>query len=199
VTAMSGVPAILAGAFVYAFWILGLHQGFSGFAGAMALTVILLPTVTRGSEEVLRIVPNDLREASTALAAPEWRTVWSVVLPTARSGLVTAVLLGVAVALGETAPLLLTIFGNTDLNPNPFHGPQAALPLIAWTEVKSPQKSDIALAYAAALVLFLMIFFVFILARVLSSDWLGNKFRNRMNRQMISAATRGIAGEGGVR
>ena len=86
VTAMSGLPAILAGVFVYSFWISGsiFKFGFSGFAGALALAVILLPTVTRGSEEVLRVVPNDLREASIALAAPDWRTVWSVVLPTAR-------------------------------------------------------------------------------------------------------------------
>jgi phosphate transport system permease protein len=183
VTAMSGVPAILAGAFIYAFWIVSFHEGFSGFAGALSLTVILVPTVTRGTEEVLRIVPNDLREASTALAAPKWRTVWSVVLPTARSGLVTAVLLGVAVALGETAPLLLTIFGNTDLNTDPFHGPQSALSLLALTEVKSPRQTDINLAYAAALVLFISIFIIFIIARVLAGEWMGNQLRARRNRK----------------
>ena len=184
VTSMSGVPAILAGAFVYAFWITGfLHQGYSGFAGALALTVILLPTVCRGTEEVLRIVPNDLREASTALAAPQWRTVWSVVLPTARSGLVTAVLLAIAVALGETAPLLLTIFGSAALNVNPFNGPQMAMPLLVFQEVHKPLQSDIDLAYAAALVLFLMVFTLFVVARVLSSDWLGNRVRASMNKR----------------
>ena len=188
VTSMSGVPAILAGAFVYAFWIEGLHEGYSGFAGSMALAVLLLPTVTRGTEEVLRIVPNDLREASTALAAPQWRTVWSVVLPTARSGLVTAVLLAIAVALGETAPLLLTIFGSAALNPNAFHGPQEALPLLVFQKVKSPLQSDVNLAYAAALVLFVMVFLLFIVARVLSSDWLGNRFRRVLNRRMNRAS-----------
>lgn len=184
VTSMSGVPAILAGAFVYAFWITGfLHRGFSGFAGALALTVILLPTVCRGTEEVLRIVPNDLREASTALAAPQWRTVWSVVLPTARSGLVTAVLLAIAVALGETAPLLLTIFGSAALNVNPFNGPQMAMPLLVFQEVHKPLQSDINLAYAAALVLFLMVFTLFVAARLLSSDWLGNRVRATMNKR----------------
>jgi phosphate transport system permease protein len=197
VTAMSGVPAILAGAFVYAFWIVSFHQGFSGFAGALSLTMILVPTVTRGTEEVLRIVPNDLREASTALAAPRWRTVWSVVLPTARSGLVTAVLLGVAVALGETAPLLLTIFGNTGTNPNPFHGPQEALPLLAYTEVKSPRQQDIDLAYAAALVLFIMIFLVFIIARVLAGEWVGNQFRARRNRKASRVSLRAARVSGG--
>lgn len=99
VTAMSGVPAIVAGLFVYTFWVITFK--FSGFAGSLALALLLLPTVTRGTEEVLKIVPNDLREASRALAAPEWRTVWSVVLPTARSGLITAVLLGTAVRAGR--------------------------------------------------------------------------------------------------
>lgn len=185
VTAMSGVPAILAGAFVYAFWIVSFRQGFSGFAGSLALAVILVPTVTRGSEEVLRIVPDDLREAATALGAPQWRTVWRVVLPTARSGLVTAVLLGVAVALGETAPLLLTVFGNTGLNVDPFHNPQAALPLLVYTEVKSPRQTDVNLAYAAALVLFLMVFLIFILARALAGPWLGNRLRSRRNRRSL--------------
>ncbi len=113
VTAMSGLPAIVAGVFIYSMWVVSFGMGFSGFAGALALAVLLLPTITRGTEEVLRIVPDDLREASAALAAPEWRTVWSVVLPTARSGMITAALLGIAVAIGETAPLLLTIFGPT--------------------------------------------------------------------------------------
>ena len=119
-------------------------SGYSGFAGALALSVLLIPTVTRGTEEVLRIVPNDLREASTALAAPQWRTVWSVVLPTARSGLVTAVLLAIAVALGETAPLILTIFGNTALNPNPFHDEPggSAPPLVYRGEGTSPGRTS---------------------------------------------------------
>jgi phosphate transport system permease protein len=184
VTAMSGVPAIVAGAFVLSFWVVSLNQKYSGFAGSLALAVLLLPTVTRGTEEVLRIVPDDLREASIALAAPEWRTVWSVVLPTARSGLITATLLGVAVALGETAPLLLTIFGNTLMNADPFHGPQSALSLLAYTEVHSSQAKDVHLAYAAALVLFMMVFAIFILARVLGSAWLGNKVRNRLNARL---------------
>jgi phosphate transport system permease protein len=111
-----------------------------------------------------------------------------VVLPTARSGLVTAVLLAIAVALGETAPLLLTIFGSAALNPNAFHGPQEALPLLVFQKVKSPLQSDVNLAYAAALVLFVMVFLLFIVARVLSSDWLGNRFRRVLNRRMNRAS-----------
>ena len=147
--------------------------------------MLLLPTVTRVTEEVFRVVPNDLREASTALAAPDWRTVWSVVLPTARSGLVTAVLLSIAVALGETAPLLLTIFGNTALNPNPFHDRQIGSTAPLYTDVKSPLQSDINLAYAAALVLFLIIFLCSSRPASLSSDWLGNQFRSSVNKRMV--------------
>ncbi len=194
VTAMSGVPAIVAGAFVYSLLIETLHFGYSGFAGALALAVLLLPTVTRGTEEVLKIVPDDLREASAALAAPQWRTVWSVVLPTAQSGLITAVLISVAVALGETAPLILTIFGNKLMNANPFSGPQSALSLLAYTEVRSSQAADIQLGYTAALVLFIMVFIIFILARVLGSTWLGNKIRGRRNAREANAAMKGAAG-----
>ncbi|MFZ0248497.1 MAG: phosphate ABC transporter permease PstA [Acidimicrobiales bacterium] len=187
VTAMSGVPAIVAGLFVYTFWVITFK--FSGFAGSLALALLLLPTVTRGTEEVLKIVPNDLREASRALAAPEWRTVWSVVLPTARSGLITAVLLGTAVALGETAPLLVTIAGNKILNANPFHGDQSALSLLAFTQVKSSQPLDIQLGYTAALVLFMGVFFLFVSGRFLGSDWLNRKIRNSMNRRRAQSSS----------
>ena len=94
----------------------------------------MLPTVTRTSEEVLRLVPDGLREASLALGSPEWRTTWSVVLPTARSGLITAVILGVARAVGETAPLIMTSFGSTVTNTNPFCEPQQSLPLYVWQQ-----------------------------------------------------------------
>jgi phosphate transport system permease protein len=192
VTAMSGLPAIVAGIFIYS--VVVIHWGFSGFAGALALAVLLLPTVTRGTEEVLKIVPNDLREASAALGAPQWRTVWSVVLPTARSGILTAVLLGIAVAIGETAPLLFTVFGSKVTNWNLFSGPQASLPLLIYTSVKSSQNGDVALGYAAALVLFLFVFSIFILARILGSPWLGHKVRNRSNQRMANAAARGVGG-----
>lgn len=182
VTAMSGTPAILAGLFIYSIWIVSFHQGFSGFAGAMALAILLLPTVTRGTEEVLKVVHNELREASAALGAPEWRTVWSVVLPTARSGLVTAILLGIAVSVGETAPLLLTIFGSTSMNWNVLHGPQAALPLVAYEQVKSQSAAAVAFGYTTSLVLFLMMFILFLLSRILGSQWLGNQLRRRRGR-----------------
>jgi len=167
VTAMSGTPAIVAGVFIYSIWVT--RFSYSGFAGSLALAVILLPTVTRGTEEVLKIVHNDLREASIALAAPQWRTVWSVVLPTARSGLITSTMLGIAVSIGETAPLIMTIFGNQVMNANPFSGPQMALSLLAYKQIKLPIQSQIDLGYTAALVLFIMVFAVFVLARLFGS------------------------------
>ena len=169
VTAMSGTPAIVAGVFIYSVWVT--RFSYSGFAGALALAVILLPTVTRGTEEVLKVVHNDLREASIALAAPEWRTVWSVVLPTARSGLITSMLLGVAVSIGETAPLIMTIFGNQVMNTNPFSQPQMALSLLSYKQIKLPIQSQIDLGYTSALVLFILVFTVFILARLLGGNW----------------------------
>jgi len=182
VTAMSGTPAIVAGVFIYSIWVL--RFSYSGFAGALALAIILLPTVTRGTEEVLKVVHNDLREASIALAAPEWRTVWSVVLPTARSGLITSILLGIAVSIGETAPLIMTIFGNQVMNANPFSNPQMALSLLAYKQIKLPIQSQIDLGYTSALVLFILVFAVFILARLLGGNW---KRRGGSRRSMLSA------------
>lgn len=177
VTAMSGLPAIVAGIFIYSIWVIHFH--FSGLAGSFALAVLLLPTVTRGTEEVLKVVPQSLREAAAALGAPQWRTVWSVVLPTARSGMLTAALLGIAVAMGETAPLLFTVFGSTSTNWDLFGSPQASLPLLVYTAVKKSQTGDVAFGYTAALVLFLLVFFVFLLARLLGSPWLGRLVRRR--------------------
>jgi phosphate transport system permease protein len=141
---------------------------YSGIAASLALVVILLPSVTRVVEEVLRVVPSGLREASQALGAPEWRTVWSVVLPTARSGVVTAILLGIARIVGETAPLLFTAVGSQVLNLNPFKGDQGALPLVIWSDVKSPNAVMIDLAFQAAFVLMALVLILFLLARFFS-------------------------------
>ena len=187
VTAMSGTPAILAGVFIYSIWVLTVH-GYSGFAASLALAILLLPTVTRGTEEVLRIVHNDLREASAALGAPEWRTVWSVVLPTAQSGLLTSILLGIAVSIGETAPLIMTVFGSQVMNANPFKNPQAALPLVVYQQIKLPSKSAVALGYTCALVLFIIVFGIFLLARILGSNWLQGTIRDRRGKSSRSMA-----------
>jgi len=163
VDAMSGTPSIVAGLFIYVILVSG--KGFSGFAAALALSILMLPTVTRATEVVLRLVPDGLREASLALGAPEWRTTWRVVLPTARSGLVTAVLLGIARVVGETAPLIVTAFGSTTLNVNPFSGPQAALPLSTFRLFTSSQQADIDRAWAFAFVLIAIVLVLFVIAR----------------------------------
>jgi phosphate transport system permease protein len=116
---MTGIPTIVIGAFVYAFWVT--RFGFSGYAGAVSLALVMLPLVVRASEEMLRLVPSDLRDASLALGASKARTTLAVVLPAAMSGIITGVMLAVARAMGETAPLLLTALGNDlfiQLNPN---------------------------------------------------------------------------------
>ncbi len=166
VTAMSGTPSVVAGIFIYSILILTHVLSYSGFAASLALIVMLLPSVTRVVEEVLRVVPGGLREASLALGAPQWRTVWSVVLPTARSGVVTAVLLGVARIVGETAPLLFTAFGSQVLNANPFDHPQGALPLVIWSDVRQANNIDITIAFQAAFVLMAIVLILFVAARI---------------------------------
>ena len=168
VTAMSGTPSVVAGVFIYSIFIIDHIMNYSGFAASLALVVILLPSVTRVVEEVLRVVPSGLREASLALGAPEWRTTWSVVLPTARSGVVTAVLLGVARIVGETAPLIFTAFGSQVMNWNVFHGAQGALPIVIYSDVRQANQSFLDLAFQAGFVLMSLVLVLFVLARLFS-------------------------------
>lgn len=168
VQSMSGVPSIVAGLFIYAIWILGPGQKYSGFAGALALTILMLPTVARTAEEVLKLIPRELREAGLALGSTQWRTVSYIVLPAARSGLVTAAILGIARVAGETAPLLLTIFGNTVLQTNPFDGPMAALPLYVFSLLTSGLTEAVARAWTGALVLLAMVLALFTIARLVT-------------------------------
>ena len=188
VDAMSGVPSIVAGLFIFAVLKAG-HFQFSGFAASCALSVLMLPTITRTSEEVLRLVPSGLREASLALGAPQWRTVWSVVLPTARSGLITSVVLGVARAVGETAPLLLTAFGNSHLNSNPFHGPQDALPLYVYNLYRADSDLLNDRAFAAALVLVALVLVLFTIARIAGNRRPGHP--SPLRRFIVGVATSG--------
>lgn len=177
VDAMSGVPSIVAGLFIYAVWVVGLHRGFSGFAGSLALSILMLPTVTRTSEEVLRLVPDGLREAGLALGSQEWRVTWSVVLPTARSGLITAVILGVARAIGETAPLIFTTLGNPLMNANPFSGPQDSLPQLVYNQIRLPQPAEQQRAWTGAMVLMGIVLILFVLARLVGSRGISRQRR----------------------
>ncbi|MGZ4730356.1 MAG: PstA family ABC transporter permease, partial [Acidimicrobiales bacterium] len=129
VEAMTALPDVLAGLFVYATLVLVLHLDRTGFTAAMALAVTMTPIIARAAEVGLRVVPGGLREASLALGAPQWRTVLSVVLPTAKAGLATSLILGIARIAGETAPLLIVSGASTYLNTNPFKDPMNSLPL----------------------------------------------------------------------
>ncbi|MGC4986340.1 phosphate ABC transporter permease PstA [Streptomyces sp. DT193] len=159
VDVMTGIPSIVAGLFVLSFWILILGMGYSGFAGAMALSILMMPVVVRSTEEMLKLVPNELREASLALGIPKWRTILKVVLPTSIGGITTGVMLAVARITGETAPVLLLVWGTGFINNNPFDGPQASLPLYIYQQYAAgtPASTDRAWAAALALILFVMI------------------------------------------
>ncbi|GAA4598873.1 phosphate ABC transporter permease PstA [Planotetraspora phitsanulokensis] len=165
---MTGVPSIVAGLFVLAFWILVLGMTFSGFAGALALSILMMPVVVRSTEEMLRLVPNELREASYALGVPKWRTIAKVVLPTAFTGIVTGVMLAVARVAGETAPLLLTVFFTDSINEDPFNGPQMGLPLYVFGQSALPQDVAIDRAWTGALTLILIVMLLNLVARLIS-------------------------------
>jgi phosphate transport system permease protein len=165
--AMTALPSIVAGLFVYAAIIQLVTHQRSGFAAAMAITVMMLPIVIRASDVVLRLVPGNLREASYALGTSRWRTVWHVVLPTARSGLVTAVILGTARGIGETSPVLLTSGITAVMNVNPFSGPMISLPLQVFDFVRSPEPTMIARGFGTAAVLILLVLGLFIIARMI--------------------------------
>jgi phosphate transport system permease protein len=177
VDVMTGVPSIVAGLFIYAFWILALGFQKSGFAGSLALLILMLPVVIRSSEEMLKLVPNDLREASYALGVPKWRTILRVVLPTALGGIVTGIMLGVARIMGETAPLLLLVGINQKIEFNPFAGkvesvPQESLPTFIFEQfqlaVGNTDSEPFKRAWGAALVLIIIIGLLSALARLVA-------------------------------
>jgi phosphate transport system permease protein len=175
VDAMSGLPSVLCGLFIFAVLIIPFADdtslfGYNGFMASLALSMVMIPTITRTVEVVLRLVPDGLREAGLALGATRARTVWSVVLPTSRSGLTTAVVLGIARAVGETAPLLFTSFGYDLMNANPFEGPQESLPLFVFKNVRKPSEASIDRGFTGALVLMLLVLALFALARFLGRD-----------------------------
>ncbi|WP_199551620.1 phosphate ABC transporter permease PstA [Streptomyces sp. N35] len=167
VDVMTGIPSIVAGLFILSFWILILDMGYSGFAGAMALAILMMPVVVRSTEEMLKLVPNELREASLALGVPKWRTILKVVLPTSIGGITTGVMLSVARIAGETAPVLLLVWGNPLINTNPFDGPQASLPLYIYQQYANSAGSPAAYdrAWAAALTLIILIMVLNLVAR----------------------------------
>lgn len=173
VEAMTALPDVLAGLFIYVVLIISLGFPRSGFAAATALSIMMLPIIARSAELQLRIVPGGLREAGLALGASQWRVVRQVVLPTARSGLATALILGVARAVGETAPVLITSGASTFLNTDPFNDPMNSLPLYILFAVRSGQPAYIARGFGAAALLLVLVLLLFIITRFLARDRVG--------------------------
>ena len=172
VDVMTGIPSIVAGLFAYALFVIFFGEGVRlGIGGSVALSVLMIPVLVRSIEEMLKLVPNELREAAYALGVPKWRTVSKVVLPTALAGIVTGITLSIARVIGETAPLLI-IAGTTDsVNFNLFDGRMASLPVFAYASIRSPgvpPEFSIDRAWGAALVLLLIVMLLNLIARLVS-------------------------------
>ncbi len=164
---MTGVPSIVMGLFVYTIWTIA--HGLSAFGGALALSCLMLPIIIRTTEEMLRLVPDELRQASYALGNRKWRTVVTVVLPAAFGGITSGVMLAVARAAGETAPLVFTIGAARNLNLSIFNGPTTALSVQIFGNAQTPFEAAQARAWGAALTLVAIVFILTILARVVSA------------------------------
>jgi phosphate transport system permease protein len=195
VDAMSGKPSIVAGLFIYALLILPFAGsstvfGYNGMMAALALSLTMMPTVARTVEVVLRVVPGGLREAGFALGSSQARMIWSVVLPTARSGIATAIVLGIARTAGETAPLLFTSFGTSLMNANPFSGPQESLPLYVYSYIREPLSNVVQRGETGALVLMALVLVLFVVARVLGRDRARARRRGPLGRWAVALRQR---------
>ena len=170
VQAMSGVPSIVAGLFILSSIVYPVTGERSGLMGALALSILMIPTVARTAEEVLLLIPNDLREAGLALGATQWRTVAMVVVPAVKSGLVTAIILGIARVIGETAPILLVSGGGDATNFNPVSGPMGSIPFYVWNAfLLGGSEESTQRTWAGLLVLLLWVLILFTIARYISS------------------------------
>ncbi|MGY5048091.1 phosphate ABC transporter permease PstA [Streptomyces sp. 900105755] len=166
VDVMTGIPSIVAGLFILSLMLIFDMQPF-GFAGSLALAILMMPVVVRSTEEMLKLVPNELREASLALGVPKWRTILKVVLPTSLGGITTGVMLAIARIAGETAPVLLLVFGNPFINNNPFEGAQSSLPLFIYQQYANSAGANAAYdrAWAASLTLIAFVMILNLVAR----------------------------------
>ncbi len=164
VQSMSGVPSIVAGLFIYATIVSQFK--FSGIAGALAISILMLPTIARTAEEVLKLVPEEIRSASYALGASQMATTFRIILPAARSGLITASMLGVARVAGETAPLILTSFYSAVFSLNMFEGPVGSLPMYTYQNFGVGTDTALTRAWGGALVLMTLILILFTVARI---------------------------------
>ncbi|MCQ6554033.1 phosphate ABC transporter permease PstA [Streptomyces sp. C10-9-1] len=164
VDVMTGIPSIVAGLFLLSIMLMFDLQP-SGLMGALALAILMIPVVVRSTEEMLKLVPNELREASLALGVPKWRTIVKVVIPTALGGITTGVMLAIARIAGETAPIMLLVFGTQLINANPFDGAQSSLPFYIWEQYRVGSEASYDRAWAAALVLIAFVMILNLVAR----------------------------------
>ncbi|MDQ1597151.1 MAG: phosphate transport system permease protein [Microbacteriaceae bacterium] len=172
VDVMTGIPSIVAGLFAFSLFTLIVGpKAFSGFSASVALSVLMIPIVVRSCEEMLRLVPHDLREASFALGVSRFSTIIKIVLPTAIAGIVTGVMLAIARVIGETAPIFMAASFTDNFNVNPFFGPMQTLPVLAYTGIKFPGQdiaASIASAWGAALLLVILVVLLNIIARIVA-------------------------------
>ncbi|RJO78763.1 phosphate ABC transporter permease PstA [Nocardia panacis] len=165
---LAGVPSIVAALFVFAAWIATLGFPQSSFAVSLALVLLMLPVVVRSSEEMLKLVPDELREASYALGIPKWKTILRIVVPTALPGMISGILLSVARVMGETAPVLVLVGYSKSINTNLFDGNMASLPLLIYQELANPEAAGRERVWGAALTLILIIAALYLAAAVVN-------------------------------
>ncbi|MEU7630864.1 phosphate ABC transporter permease PstA [Nocardia sp. NPDC049220] len=165
---LAGVPSIVAALFIFALWIATLGFPQSSLAVSLALVLLMLPVVVRSTEEMLKLVPDELREASYALGIPKWRTILRIVVPTALPGMISGILLAIARVMGETAPVLVLVGYSKSINTNIFDGNMASLPLLIYQELANPEAAGRERVWGAALTLILIIAFLYLAAAVLN-------------------------------
>jgi phosphate transport system permease protein len=161
---LAGVPSIVAALFVFALWVTTLGLPQSAFAVSLALVLLMLPVVVRNTEEMLKLVPDELREASYALGIPKWKTILRVVIPTALPGIISGILLALARVMGETAPVLVLVGYSRSINFDVLDGNMASLPLLIYTELTNPEAAGALRVWGAALTLILLIALLYLLA-----------------------------------
>ena len=166
VDVLAGVPSIVAALFVFSLWIATLGFQQSALAVSLALVLLMLPVVVRSTEEMLKLVPDELREASYALGIPKWKTIVRIVVPTALPGIISGVLLSIARIIGETAPVLVLVGYSRSINFDVLHGNMASLPLLIYTELTNPQHAGQLRVWGAALTLIIVVAILNVLAAV---------------------------------
>jgi phosphate transport system permease protein len=164
VDVLAGLPSIVAALFIFSLWIATMGFEQSAFAVSLALVLLMLPVVVRSSEEMLRLVPQDLREASYALGIPKWKTIMRIVVPVAMPGIITGVLLSIARVMGETAPVLVLVGYSRSINFDIFNGNMASLPLLIYSELNNPEHAGFLRVWGAALTLIIVVAVVYLVA-----------------------------------